>query len=105
MRSAVGRKSDSRGAHHGFGSEADVEAITGISRRTLQKDRLLGRKRFPWYKSGRRVLYDLNEVEAIIRGTIRGGPSEAEFRPMMLVRGVLPAAGRPTMSGSPAAGR
>ena len=53
-------------------SEADVEALTGISRRTLQKDRLLNRRRFPWYKSGRRVLYDLAEVEATIRAS-QGG--------------------------------
>ena len=57
-----------------FGSEIDVEALTGISRRTLQTDRLLGRKRFPWYKSGRRVLYDLNEILAIIRSTAHGVP-------------------------------
>jgi hypothetical protein len=52
-----------------FGNEQDVQRLTSISRRTLQKDRLLGRARFPWYKSGRRVLYDLLEVEATIRTT------------------------------------
>ena len=56
-----------------FGSEIDVEALTGISRRTLQKHRLLNRNRFPWYKVGRKVLYDLDEVEAIIRRTAQGG--------------------------------
>jgi hypothetical protein len=56
-----------------FGDEIDVEALTGISRRTLQKDRLLNRRRFPWYKVGRKVLYDLGEVEAIIRRTAQGG--------------------------------
>ena len=55
-----------------FGSDLEVEALTGISRRTLQKDRLLNRDRFPWYKVGRRVLYDLDEVEAIVRSTVRG---------------------------------
>jgi len=55
-----------------FGSEAEVEALTGISRRTLQADRLLGRKRFPWYRSGRRVLYDLAEVEQAIRAGRQG---------------------------------
>jgi predicted DNA-binding transcriptional regulator AlpA len=55
-----------------YGSEIDVEALTGISRKTLQKDRLLNRQRFPWYKSGRRVLYDLSEVEATIRAAAGG---------------------------------
>lgn len=55
-----------------FGGEIEVEALTGISRRTLQKDRLLNRKRFPWYKVGRKVLYDLDEVEAIIRNSGHG---------------------------------
>jgi hypothetical protein len=50
-----------------YGSDVDVEALTGISRKTLRKDRLLGRQRFPWYRVGRRVLYDLDEVEQIIR--------------------------------------
>lgn len=52
-----------------FGSERDVEALTGYSRKTLQKDRLLGRKRFPFYKVGGKVLYDLDEVEGIIRAS------------------------------------
>ena len=55
-----------------FGGESEVETLTGISRRTLQKDRLLDRPRFPWYKVGRKVLYDLDEVEAIIRRTVQG---------------------------------
>jgi len=53
-----------------FGTEADVEALTPFSRRTLQKDRLLGRQRFPWYKVGGKVLYDLDEVEAIIKASV-----------------------------------
>jgi len=52
-----------------YGSEIDVEALTGISRRTLQKDRLLGRKRFAYYRVGRKVLYDLDEVEATIKAS------------------------------------
>jgi hypothetical protein len=56
-----------------FGSEADVERITGYSRRTLQADRRFNRIRFPWYRVGRKVLYDLDEVESIIRSTARGG--------------------------------
>lgn len=55
-----------------FGSEIDVELLTGLSRKTLQADRLLGRRRFPFYRCGRRVLYDLTEVEAIIRASADG---------------------------------
>ena len=51
-----------------FGSERDVETLTGISRRTLQKDRLFGRIRFPHYKILGRILYDLDEVDSVIRG-------------------------------------
>jgi hypothetical protein len=49
-----------------FGSEADVERITGRMRRTLQKDRCVGRG-FPFYRFGRKVLYDLKEVRDLIR--------------------------------------
>jgi hypothetical protein len=49
-----------------FGSEIDVETLTGITRSTLQRDRFLGRERFPSYKVGKRILYNLAEVEAII---------------------------------------
>jgi hypothetical protein len=59
-----------------FGTDLDVEALTGISHQTLRKDRLIGRIRFPWYKVGGRVLYDLAEVEAIIRRTVRGGAAQ-----------------------------
>jgi hypothetical protein len=66
------RNQSNAGVQPRFGSEADVETLTGISRRTLQKDRRLTRQRFPWYRVGRRILYDLDEVEGIIRAT-RGG--------------------------------
>lgn len=72
MASAVDSKPESQIARRRFGSEADVEVLTGFSRRTLQKDRLLGRHRFPWYKVGGKVLYDLDEVEATIRGARAG---------------------------------
>ena len=49
-----------------YASEVEVETITGLSRRTLQKHRLLG-KGFPYYRFGRRILYDLAEVEQCIR--------------------------------------
>ena len=70
---AIKRKPKVISVKQRFGSEAEVERITSFSRRTLQKDRLLGRQRFPWYKVGGRVLYDLEEVEAIIRAGSRGG--------------------------------
>ncbi len=60
-----------------FGSERDVYQITGIRPKTLQKDRLLGRERFPHYKAGGKILYDLQEVEAIIRGTASNGGAVA----------------------------
>ena len=59
-----------------YGSEKEVERIFGISARTLQHDRLLGRERFPSYRAGRRVLYDLTEIQQIIQQTRRGGTAE-----------------------------
>ena len=50
-----------------FGTDADVERITGRKRRTLQKDRYFSRG-FPFYRVGRKILYDLDEVREIIRG-------------------------------------
>ncbi len=58
-----------------FGSEAEVEQLTGIAKRTLQKHRLFG-KGFPFYRVGSKVLYDLDEVESIIRASrVGGGPA------------------------------
>lgn len=71
--SALRRNPEAQKVTKRFGSEADVETLTGLSRRTLQKDRLLGRKRFPWYKIGGKVLYDLAEVESIIRASAGNG--------------------------------
>jgi hypothetical protein len=70
---ARNRNQPIHGVRRRFGGEIEVQALTGISRRTLQKDRLLNRHRFPWYKVGGKVLYDLDEVEAIIRRTAQGG--------------------------------
>ena len=75
MEIALHRKSAKSRAVRRFGSEADVEAITGISRRTLQKHRLLGRG-FNFYRYGRRVLYDLDEVEQQIRTSGNAAPEE-----------------------------
>lgn len=56
-----------------FGSEVDVERITRRKRKTLQKDRLLGRG-FPFYRLSGQILYDLNEVRQIVRaGRVEGG--------------------------------
>ena len=51
-----------------FGSERVVSRITSRSVKTLQKDRQRGRG-FPYYRFGRQILYDRNEVRAIIRAS------------------------------------
>jgi hypothetical protein len=61
-----------------FGSERDVERLTGRKRQTLQKDRCLGRG-FPFYRVGRKIVYDLDEVRRIIRAG-RVNPSPDYFR-------------------------
>lgn len=67
------RKDAQQRAAKRYGTECDVEQFTGIPRRTLQKHRLLG-KGFPFYRVGVRILYDLDEMESIIRrGRIEGG--------------------------------
>jgi len=52
-----------------FGTEKEVEALTGIPVSTLQKYRFYKDKTFPYYKIRRRVMYDLDEVETLIRAT------------------------------------
>jgi len=52
-----------------FGSESDVQRLTGIPRADLQADRLGRAKLFPWYRVGKHILYDLTEVEAIIHSS------------------------------------
>lgn len=59
-----------------YGSESDVARLTGIARRTLQQHRVLG-KGFPFYRFGGRILYDLDEVESIIRSRRAGGGQAA----------------------------
>ena len=71
MSKAFNRTPERQGVKRRFGTEIEVEQMTGFSRRTLQKDRLLRRSRFPWYKIGRKVLYDMEEVEAVIRRNAR----------------------------------
>jgi hypothetical protein len=56
-----------------FGSDRDVERLTGRSRRTLQQDRFFDRNLFPYYKVGNKVFYDLNEVAEIILASRQGG--------------------------------
>jgi hypothetical protein len=69
-------KNDAERAKKRYGNESDVESLTGIARRTLQKHRLLGRG-FPFYRVNGRILYDLDEVESIIRSTRAGGGQAA----------------------------
>ena len=55
-----------------FISEADLEKLTGVSRRTWQKHRLFGRgPRF--YRLCGSVRYDVNEVMEWIRASGVGG--------------------------------
>jgi hypothetical protein len=61
-----------------YGSEKEVEEYTGISARTLQSDRRRRDERFPSYRAGRRVLYDLNEIEQIIQRSRRVGGDAAK---------------------------
>lgn len=61
------QESQSNSIRPEFGTEADVERITGRKRGTLQKDRYFGRG-FPFYRVGRKILYDLDEVREIVRG-------------------------------------
>lgn len=49
-----------------FGTEADVERITGRKKQTLQKDRCFDRG-FPFYRIGRSILYDLDEIRSLVR--------------------------------------
>jgi hypothetical protein len=72
MSNASNRNQEPAAVRRRFGSEAEVATITGISRRTLQKDRLLGNDRFPFYRSGGRILYDLEEVVEAIRASRAG---------------------------------
>lgn len=60
------QENQSNNIHQEFGSEVDVEQITGRKRRTLQKDRCFGRG-FPFYRVGRKILYDLGEIRDLIR--------------------------------------
>lgn len=52
-----------------FVSERVISEATGRSVRTLQKDRLLGRGPFPYYKINRQVAYDLAECLRIIEAS------------------------------------
>jgi hypothetical protein len=61
----VQQETQSNNINREFGTEADVERITGRKRRTLQKDRCFDRG-FPFYRVGRKILYDLNEVRELI---------------------------------------
>lgn len=58
-------------------SERVISAVSGRAVRTLQKDRLLERNVFPYYKLNRRVVYCLDEVLQIIESKRQGGSGVA----------------------------
>lgn len=69
----VNQEIQSKNSERVFGTEADVERISGRRRRTLQKDRCFGRG-FPFYRFRGQILYDLDEVREMIRaGRVEGG--------------------------------
>lgn len=49
-----------------FGTEKVVNQIFGFGLKKLRRDRMF-RQGLPFYKVGARVLYDLEEVESIVR--------------------------------------
>lgn len=54
-----------------------MERMTGRKRRTLQKDRCFGRG-FPFYRFGRQIRYDLQEVrELILAGRVEVASRES----------------------------
>ena len=55
-----------------FVTEADLETMTGVSKRTWQKHRLFGHGP-KWYKLRGAVRYDLAEVLEWIRSNAAGG--------------------------------
>jgi hypothetical protein len=52
-----------------FVGEHIISEISNRKVRTLQKDRLLRRGPFPYYHIGRQVVYDIDEVIAIIEAS------------------------------------
>ena len=59
-----------------YATEKEVEEYTGISARTLQSDRRRKHERFPSYRVGRRILYDLREIETIIERSRRNAEAQ-----------------------------
>lgn len=53
--------------------EHEAAAFTGLSVHTLRKDRVNAR-RFPYYKVGGRVLYNLDRLRTTLAALERGGP-------------------------------
>ena len=47
-----------------------VAAHTGITVATLATWRCIDPKRIPFHKIGRKVIYDLNEVDAVLAGSV-----------------------------------
>jgi hypothetical protein len=59
-----------------YASDIEIAAIYGVQVRTLRKWRLFGRGP-RWYKVGRSVRYDIDEVEQYVRATASGPALEA----------------------------
>ena len=71
MGSAANRNPENATARRRFVSEQILSDVTARSRRTLQKDRLLGTGPFPHYKLNRQVVYDLDECIRIVEASRR----------------------------------
>jgi hypothetical protein len=52
-----------------FVSESVISETTGRRMQTLQRDRMTGRGPFPYYKIGKQVRYDIDEVFAIVEAS------------------------------------
>ena len=68
MTSTQNRSPEGRSARR-YVSEKTLSELTGRSVPTLQKDRLLKRGPFPYYKINRQVAYNLEECVAIIEAS------------------------------------
>ena len=69
---ALNRTPEKTRVQRRFVSEKVVSEVTGRSRRTLQKDRLLGTGPFPHYSMKRQIVYDLSECISIIEASRSG---------------------------------
>ena len=63
------KSSEDGGVQRRFVPERVISDITGRGVRTLQKDRLLKRGPFPFYRLGRQIVYDIDECVAIVKAS------------------------------------